>query len=72
MDGVRCGYAARTADPYAALGMTRGGRLLLARLATWMDGIRSGYAARTADPYAALEMTKGTALQDRENADSYQ
>jgi hypothetical protein len=39
---------------FASVGMTRGGRLLLARLATWMDGIRSGYAARTADPSTAL------------------
>ena len=39
---------------FASVGMTRGGPLLLARLATWMDGIRSGYAARTADPSTAL------------------
>jgi hypothetical protein len=50
---------------FASVGMTRGGRLLLARLATWMDGIRSGYAARTADPSTTLRFgrdDKGRAL----------
>jgi hypothetical protein len=42
MDGIRSGYAAKTADPSASLGMTRGERLLLGRLATWADGVRNG------------------------------
>jgi hypothetical protein len=45
---------------FAALGMTRVGRLRSVGVATWMDGFRSGYSAATADPlrFAPVGMTR--------------
>jgi hypothetical protein len=56
MDGVERGCSAKTADPSAAAGMTRGKRLRSATVATWMDRVEGGYSAKIADPSAAAGM----------------
>ena len=39
---------------YAPVGMTRGGRLLLERAATWMARVTNRYFAKTAGPSTSL------------------
>jgi hypothetical protein len=50
----------------APVGMTRRGRWLSGRMATWMDGVKSGYSAKTADPSTTLLRSSGR--DDKERA----
>ena len=62
MDGVRAATPQQLQIPplrCAPVGMTRVGRLLSGRMATWMDGVKSGYSAATADPSAPLRCGSG-------------
>src|ERR1700678_3795628 len=57
---------------YAPVGMTRGGRLVSGRMATWMDRAECRYSAATADPSTTLRSgrnDKGRTVSFRKDGD---